>query len=426
MTGTADTSASAPVGLRSLIVSVYLPTLLFAVGQGAVIPVVALTATDLGASVAVAGVAVAANGIGTMLFDIPAGNLVERYGERRAMAVGTTVLVGALVLAVLSPNVWVFLVAMFIMGCAWSVWLLARLTYVSDVMPFHLRGRALSTLGGVNRIGNFIGPFVGAVAIAWWGLAGAYWVHVVVGVVAWLVLVKVPDPTEHHHSVPVSAEVPPIREIVTRHRMVFLTAGLGTTCLSVLRVSRHAILPLWGAHIGLDAAQVSLIFGISSGMDMLLFYPAGLASDRLGRKAVAVPCLAILALGFLLVPLAQSFWSLVAVGILIGLGNGMGSGIVMTLGADFSPAVGRASFLGVWRLISDIGKAGGPLVAAGVAAIAGLGPASVTIGGLGIAGASVFWFAMPEPSPDPPADPRTGPKTQLPHNQPRPADRGSG
>jgi MFS family permease len=101
--------------------------------------------------------------------------------------------------------------------------------------------------------------------------------------------------------------------------------------------------------------------------------------------------------GFLLVPLTDSFTTLAAVGVLMGLGNGMGSGIVMTLGADFSPATGRASFLGVWRLVSDLGQAGGPLVVSAVAAMASLGPASLAVGGLGLVGASVFLFAMPEP-----------------------------
>src|SRR5438876_637754 len=48
--------------LRSLGLSVYLPTLLFSVGQGAVIPIVALAARDLGASPAVAGLGVAVAG----------------------------------------------------------------------------------------------------------------------------------------------------------------------------------------------------------------------------------------------------------------------------------------------------------------------------------------------------------------------------
>jgi MFS family permease len=382
--------------LGSLALTVYLPTLLFAVGQGAVIPVVALTAADLGASVAVAGLAVAAKGLGQMAFDVPAGTLIERLGERRAMATGTGVLIAALLLALASPNVAVFLVAMVLMGCGWSVWLLARLTYVSEVMPFHLRGRALSTLGGVNRIGNFIGPFAGAGAIVWLGLAGAYWVHVVLAAAGWVTLAAIRDP--HPRSpAPDGHVAPPVLRIVREHQRTFLTAGVGATCLSVLRVCRHAVLPLWGARIGLDPAAISVIFGISSGMDMTLFYPAGMVSDRFGRKVIAVPCLTVLAIGFLLVPLTDSFATLTAVGVLMGLGNGMGSGIVMTLGADFSPSVGRASFLGVWRLVSDVGQAGGPLVVSGVVAIASLGPASLAVGALGLFGASVFLFAMPEP-----------------------------
>ncbi|MGD9796786.1 MAG: MFS transporter, partial [Acidimicrobiia bacterium] len=71
-----------PPTLRSLGPGVYLPSFIFAVGQGAVIPIVALVAKDLGASVAVAGLVVAGRGLGTLAFDLPAGWLVSRYGER--------------------------------------------------------------------------------------------------------------------------------------------------------------------------------------------------------------------------------------------------------------------------------------------------------------------------------------------------------
>lgn len=405
---TTPASAAAEPTLRSLVLTVYLPTLLFAVGQGAVIPVIALTAADLGASAAVAGVAVAVRGIGTVAFDIPAGRLIERFGERRAMAIGTGVLVVALAGALASPTVWLFFASIFVLGCGWAMWLLARLTYVSEVMPFHLRGRALSTLGGVNRIGNFLGPFIGAGAIVWLDLAGAYWVHIVLASAGWLVLAVIRDP-HRSPSPPAGHAPPPVTRIVREHHKVFLTAGVGATCLSVLRVSRHAIIPLWGAHIGLDPATISVVFGISSAMDMTLFYPAGMVSDRYGRKAIAVPCLSVLALGFLLVPLTSTFWTLAGAGLVMGFGNGMGSGIVMTLGADFSPTVGRASFLGVWRLVSDAGQAGGPLIAAGITALAGLGPASLAIGALGMGGATLFLLAMPEPAHQAATmEPRTG------------------
>ena len=55
-----------------------------------------------------------------------------------------------------------------------AVFGLARQSYLTDAVPFHFRARALSTLGGVMRIGMFLGPFLAAAAIEHYGLAGAY------------------------------------------------------------------------------------------------------------------------------------------------------------------------------------------------------------------------------------------------------------
>jgi MFS family permease len=244
----------------------------------------------------------------------------------------------------------------------------------------------------VQRIGNFVGPFVGAVAILVAGLDGAYLTHVVLAVAACAVLIVIPDP---HESTTTEHEHLPVGEVLVTHRRSFLTIGSGAACLGVLRVCRQALLPLWGQHIGLDAAQVSLLFGISSAIDMTFFYPVGLASDRYGRRAVAMPCLGLLALGFILLPLTSTFAGLALVGGLMGVGNGLGSGIVMTLGADLAPPDARAPFLGVWRLISDVGQAGGPLLAAAATAAAGLGAASVTVGMLGLAGMGIFAVYLP-------------------------------
>lgn len=385
----------APPTLRSLGAGVYLPSFLFAVGQGAVLPVVALAAREAGASVAGAGLTVALVGVGAMVFDLPAGSLVDRLGERRAMVVGTVLLVVSLTGCVLAPTAAAFAACTLLVGCGWAMWFLARLSYVGAVMPPHLRGRALSTLGGVHRVGSFCGPFVSAGAIAWLGLDGAYLVHVVLAAAACVVLVRAP---ELPGDTPGGAHPPVgLLQVARQHRRVLATAGLAPLSIGLLRAGRPALLPLWGASQGLDAAQVALVFGLAGGLDMLLFYPAGWVSDRYGRKAVALPCTGLLALGFLLLPLAHDLRSIVAVALVMGVGNGLGSGIVMTLGADLAPVQGRAPFLGMWRLVSDTGAAGGPLLTAAVAGAASLGAASLVVGTAGLAGAVVVAACVPEP-----------------------------
>src|SRR5690606_31682935 len=104
---------------------------LFSVGQGAILPIIPLLAIDnLGASIAVAGLVVALRGIGTIVFDVPAGILVSRVGERKAVFVATVLLVLISVLAANSTSVWMYGGLVFLFGAASAVWHLARLTFV--------------------------------------------------------------------------------------------------------------------------------------------------------------------------------------------------------------------------------------------------------------------------------------------------------
>ena len=140
-----------------------------------------------------------------------------------------------------------------------------------------------------------------------------------------------------------------------------------------------------------------MITSASFFVDATIFYPISLIMDTRGRKWVAVPCLLTMAVGLAILPLTDSFTAFLLVGMLLGLGNGFGSGINMTLGGDFSPDAGRGEFLGVWRLISDIGQGGGPIVISAVTGLVTLGAASVVTGGIGVFGAALMIFLMPEP-----------------------------
>src|SRR5579862_6508387 len=135
------------MSIRTLAWSVYVPSFLFATGQGAVIPILALLSTHLGATPAVAGLVVALSTLGILLFDLSSGWLISRFGEGTSIAVGSIVLVAGLIASALAHSVAQLAVATIVVGCGWSVWVLARLSYVGDVVPVSFRGRALSTLG---------------------------------------------------------------------------------------------------------------------------------------------------------------------------------------------------------------------------------------------------------------------------------------
>ena len=76
---------------------IYGPTVLFALGEGAVIPLIPIIAAQLGADVATAALVASALVVGQLCGNLPAGWAVARIGERFTMAIaGTLSLVGVI------------------------------------------------------------------------------------------------------------------------------------------------------------------------------------------------------------------------------------------------------------------------------------------------------------------------------------------
>jgi len=365
---------------RDIAITAYGPTILLAVGQGAILPLVALSARALGASVGMAAFIVALIGLGQLLGDLPAGALAARMGEKRALIAACGLDAVALLGAFLAQTVLLLAIAIAVTGVAGAVFNLARQAYLTEAIPIPMRARALSTLGGTFRIGLFIGPFVAAAIVTRWNIGAAYAFAAAMSLAAATLTAFLPDVTRQAAHPRHGQRHRSVISVLAEHRRILLTLGLGILIISAARATRQSIVPLWAESIGINAATTSVIFGISAAVDMLLFYPGGAIMDRFGRVYVAVPSMIVLGLGFLLLPLTSGPTTVGLVAALMGLGNGISSGVVLTLGADASPSQNRAQFLAGWRLCSDLGNAAGPLVISAVSALATLAAASVTMG----------------------------------------------
>ncbi|GAB3534834.1 MFS transporter [Arthrobacter tecti] len=391
-----------PFSLRKIAIGAYGPSLLYGVSMGSITPVIALSARDLGADIPTAALIITLTGIGSLLTNVPATLVTTRFGERWALVAASLWCSAAMILALLAPNLAVFGAAIFMVGMAGAVFGLARQSYLTEAVPIDFRARALSTLGGVTRIGVFVGPFAGALAMSGLGLDGAYWVGAVATLAAAVLSYRVPELQAPQHAVrrrgsPSDGVVPPatVRAILRSHARIFATVGVGVLLIAAVRATRQAVLPLWAQEIGLDPTTTSIIYGLSGAIDMLIFYPAGKVMDLYGRRWVAVPCMLIMGTALLLLPLTRDAFSLLLVALLIGFGNGIGSGIVMTLGADFSPSPGRPQFLGIWRVLTDIGTMAGPGTVSAVTAAVTLAGGIWTTGVLGLIGAAALWLWVP-------------------------------
>ncbi|MHA7986223.1 MFS transporter [Rathayibacter sp. CAU 1779] len=408
------TVSDANFSIRDIALAAFLPTALFSIGEGAVIPIIPVLAHNLGAGLALAGFIGGMIMVGEMVGDIPSGWIVSRFGERRSMIGSALLCIVGLVVCLLAQGDVLLTIGVFLIGLATSVFALARHAFMTGYVPIRYRARALSTLGGVFRGGWFVGPFLSAAVIAIFGNAHAvFWVHIVMCVAATIVLLVVPDPTEKiapsgvamvekgpattkASAVPDAGRVEAkertegLFRTIWRNRDVLLRMGTCAALISALRSSRTVILPLAAVAIGLPATNTALIIGIAGAVDFALFYTSGQIMDRFGRLWSALP--SMLGLSITHIALAfvvdQTWFTVVAIAMAVT--NGVGSGILMTLGADLAPRRDPAPFLGAWRFTNDAGQAGAPLLVSGITALFSLGVASVSMGVLGLVGAGML------------------------------------
>lgn len=399
MTETVPQAQPGAGALKPLVTTVFVPAAIFGIGQGAAAPIMAVTARDLGASIAVAGLIVALGGLGAVLGDLPAGRIVSRFGERRSIIGGSALGATGVVICLFAATPGVLGIGALLTGLANAVWGLARQSYLAETVPLHLRARAMSSFAAMWRLGFFLGPLIGAGVIVMMGTRGGFLVQLVGVVLAGALMARVPDPPRSVDASGGEHRLVTLTDILGRHRAPLSTLGIGSLLMGAARASREAVLPLWALHLGLDAAQVSVIFGVGAAVDLLCSYPAGHIMDRYGRRLVAVPSLTVIGVSYLLLPLSTGALGLTAVAVVMGIGNGLGNGVIMTLGADIAPPDERAEFLAAWRLTHDAGMFGGPLAIGVLAAAVPLGWAFAVLGATSFAGAAVMHRYIPRYSP---------------------------
>lgn len=404
--------------LRRFAVIIYGPTTVFALGEGAVLPLIPIFAAERGADPGLAAFVAGLLVIGQLCGNIPAGAIVPRLGERVTMLLsGGVVLLGAIGMAAL-PGLVALGASAFLIGVGAAGFGVARHAFMTTRVPFAFRARALALLGGTFRLGIFVGPFVAAGLLLLFDDAHAAVWFMAACVVASMLLVLVgPDPERVVGSPDRGDLVEDTGEAVTgsipqrvgvfrtmwRHRAVLARLGASAASLSSVRAARQLILPLFGIMVGLDAATIALVIGIAGAVDFALFYASGQIMDRLGRLWAVLPALVLMGAGYvglaLTVPLPQDAMWFAVFAIVIAVGNGLSSGSLLTLGADTAPPGDPGPYLGSWRTLTDAGGAATTFIVSGITALVSLPAASLAMGAIALLGCAGFLRWIPRFAP---------------------------
>ncbi len=312
-----------------------------------------LTAS-LGMSVAmvgmIEGIAEATASI-TKLFS---GALSDRIGRRKPLVLlgyGFSALTKPLF--PLASGVGLIVTARFVDRIGKGIRGAPRDALIADITPVELRGRAYGLRQALDSVGAFLGPLIalGLLAGLAWSVTAAFWIAVIpaaLAVLAIAVFVREPE----FVATPVR-RVPLSRTELARLPAAFWRVVLFAGVLTLARFS-DAFLVLRAQSVGTPVAWIPVVMIVMNVVYAGAAYPAGVAADRMSRRALLGWGVALLIAADVVLAFADALPVVMAGVVLWGFHMAITNGLLSALVADCAPPDLRGTAFGVFHLASGV------------------------------------------------------------------------
>jgi MFS transporter, DHA1 family, multidrug resistance protein len=355
-----------------------------ALGYGIVAPAIPEFARQFGVSIAEAASVVSAFALVRVAGALPAGRLVDRFGEHSVMAVGIAVVAVSSLLAGFSHSFTQLIVLRGVGGLGSAMFSVSSLTLLLASVPGELRGRASGLYSGGFLIGGISGPAVGGLVAAW-SLRAPFLIYGGLLVIPALIAAfGLRDAPQRQASQQLPAR--PFAALAGALRNAAFRAAASANLADGFAVVgvRAAIVPLFVRDI-LHRSPVwtGIGFGLFAVLNAAMLLPGGWVADAVGRRPVIIAGCAVSAGGMVMLAVLPGLGGYLAGLAVAGLGSGLLDVAPSAMIGDILPERG-GSLVAVYQMAGDAGTVTGP-VAAGFLVdtfsyAAAFGLAAVTLG----------------------------------------------
>ena len=358
---------------RQLILSLYLPTIMLALGESMVAPIIPGLTKSFGVGVDAAALVFVAYSAGALVATFPTGYLMDKIGRRPVLLSGLLVTAAGSFMTPFSSSFYELLFWRFVVGAAGQLWQQGRVLVIADTAPQDQRARQMQWMVGVTRTGQLFGPSFGGFLAAGFGLWIPFAIHAALTVMTLFLAYNTIKETapgrrpkiDDAEDVKAQGWGPVIKYMLTFQIIVFLCiqvmaqftrGGQESGALNLYAVYAYDLGP---GELGL-LNTIAIMFGIP------VPFLTGWLMDRFGRRAVIAPGFAAYGIAVALMsltafyPLPMSYF--LATYVLVQATLGTTGGTMQVLGTDLSPRENRGRFFAIWRTIAALGATIAPAI----------------------------------------------------------------
>ena len=367
-----------------------------ALGYGIVAPAIPAFARQFDVSVAAAASVISAFALMRVIGALPAGRLVDRFGEPAVMATGIAVVAVSSVLAGFSRSFAQLVVLRGVGGLGSAMFSVSAQALLLASVPSGQRGRASGLYSGGFLLGGISGPAVGGLVTAW-SLRAPFFLYggllVVPTLISALVLRTAPRRTA---AGPVTLDRRwAVLARALRDRAYRAAAAANFADGFAAMGVRGAIVPLFVRDaLHRSAIWTGIGFLVFAALNGIALLPGGRAADMLGRRPVIIAGCAISAGGMAMLAAPPGLWAFLAAMAVAGLGSGLLDVAPAAMIGDLLDGRGGA-MVAFYQMAGDAGAVSGP-VAAGFLVDAASYPVAFGLAAAVLAGAVVLGYLSPE------------------------------
>ena len=351
-------------------VLIWMCVLIFAnqLGFGAMVPSLPLYAETFGVSGAAIGLAIGVYGLARFVLAIPSGQISDKWGRKPALAIGGFLSTAGNLLSVYATDYPEFLIARFIAGAGAGMVVTTGSVILADITTPARRGRVIAIYQGTFIFAVGIGPLPGGLLAQNFGLLAPFWFCAFASFIAGSIALFSVKETRHlARQKEIKGTVLPSLadqlKILSKNIGFVLVSGIALSHALTRTGGLFNIIPIIGSfRIQLAYDEIGIALAIGSLLGLCAVYPAGVAVDCWGRKAIIVPFTFVTGISFLLFAVAETFFWFAFANALWGIASGIGGSAPAAYAADSAPPGMNASAMSLFRMLGDIGYVVGPIL----------------------------------------------------------------
>jgi len=287
------------------------------------------------------------------------GWISDRLGRRKPVAFFGYAMTAATRPVIAAAQVWpLVLAARFAERFGKGIRNAPRDALLAEATQERYRGRAFGFERAMDSLGAVLGPLVALVVINWAHLdaRSIFLISAIPATIAALMILTVKEKREDvvKGTGKLSLSLAGTTGEYRRLLLIMTVFGFANSANSFLILRAQQLGVATGVSASTALSETILAYALYNLVSALAAYPAGAASDKLGRRNLLIAGTAIYAFSYLGFALASEVWMVWPLFALYGLFPALTEGVAKAMAVDTAGRAGHATVIGILSMVSGL------------------------------------------------------------------------